>query len=402
MKRFKLGILTSHPIQYQTPLFKVLAHDTHIDLQVYFCWDFGISSEKYDQEFGRKIKWDIPLLSGYRHALLKNISWNPSSNFWGQVNFGIISEIIKNNHDALLLYGWNSFTNWLAILVAIITRTPIFLRGESSLQQELQKKKRKLFLKKIILTLLFKRMSALLYIGENNKNFYTHYGVSGEKLFFTPYAVDNERFLLETNNLRKRKFALRAGEGISKNDVVLLFVGKLIEKKRPFDVLKAYEITAKKESNLSNKISLFFVGDGEQKSVLKSYVNKNQIKNVHFVGFRNQTELPQYYAIADIFVLPSGEGETWGLVVNEAMCFGLPVIISDVVGCGPDLVEKEKNGLIIPLGNIHLLANAFSTLLADVKKREAFGIRSSEIIGNYSFANDVSGILNALKFNEQQ
>ena len=130
---------------------------------------------------------------------------------------------------------------------------------------------------------------------------------------------------------------------------------------------------------------------------LEKYIKENNLRNVHFVGFKNQTELPQYYAMADIFVLPSGIGETWGLVVNEAMCFGLPVIISDMVGCGKDLVKHGENGYIFPLGDVEKLAEYLADLIKNSKKRKLFGKKSFEIIQDYSHKKDIEGILKALE-----
>ncbi len=125
--KHKLAVLTSHPIQYQAPLFKKLVERPEVDLTVYFCWDFGVK-EEYDVEFGKKIKWDIPLLEDYKYKFLKNFSLKPSSKFWGQINFGITNELRKNNYDAILVFGWNSFTNWLFFLTSFWHKTPVFLR----------------------------------------------------------------------------------------------------------------------------------------------------------------------------------------------------------------------------------------------------------------------------------
>jgi glycosyltransferase involved in cell wall biosynthesis len=405
---YKLAILTSHPIQYQAPLFQLLAKQPEIDLTVYFCWDFGIKREGLDVEFGKKIKWDIPLLDGYRYKLLKNFSLKPSSGFLSQINFGIISELIKNKYDVILVFGWNSFANWLAFFTAFLIKTPVLLRGENPLNQELSKAEWKIGLKKIILGWLFRHISAFLYIGEENKKFYEFYGVPEKKLFFVPYAVDNSRFIRASNELRTGRIGLRKKLGIGKNDVVILFVGKLIEKKRPFDLLKAYELILR-TSDVHNingnfrtsdvqKLALLFVGDGALRPELEKYTKDNDVKNVIFAGFKNQTEMPEYYALADILVLPSGAGETWGLAVNEAMCFSLAIIVSDLVGCGKDLVKNNENGYISPLGDINKLSEYLADIIKNSEKRKKFGKKSFEIIKNYSYENDLREILKAFEF----
>ena len=403
--KYKLAVLTSHPIQYQAPLFQKMAQQSEIDLTIYFCWDFGVSGKTYDAEFGKEIKWDIPILEGYKYKLLKNFSFEPSSKFWGQINFGIIEELIANKYDAVIIFGWNSPTNWLAFLTAFLNGTPVFLRGENPLNQEFLKPEWKREVKKIILGWLFKHISAFLYLGEENKKFYQYYGADNAKLFFCPYAVDNERFISKAQSVNREAF--RKKLGVKKDDVVILFVGKLIGKKRPMDLLKAYEIlqsAGRKAQSVINRrfalsdlrMALLFVGDGALRSELENYVQKNNLKNVNFVGFKNQTEMPEYYALADILVLPSESGETWGLVANEIMCFAKPVIVSDVVGCGPNLVKPGENGYIFPLGDIEKLSQYLKNLIKNPRKIKSFGQKSFTIIQNYSYEKDIDCILKAL------
>ena len=451
-KTFKMAVFMSHPIQYQAPFLREIAAAKEIDLTAYFFWDFGVK-KTFDKQFDRDVMWDIPLFEGYRHKFLRNFSLKPSSDFWGTLNFGVVSELIKNHYDAVLVYGWNYFANWLIFLTAFILGTRVFLSGESPLNQELLKPKWKIKIKKIILGWLFRRISAFLYIGEENKKFYQYYGVPGEKLVFCPYAVDNSRFMAASDELGVMRNELRKKQGIGKDDVVILFVGKLIRKKRPMDLLRAFSIlrtsdiprgstspmsdfpniddsTAwksdiaklKGESNIAKSdvqhesasmfgtsdfggnptsrtsdVHLLYVGDGELRPNLEKYTKEHNLKNIYFVGFKNQTELPEYYTIADIFVLPSGAGETWGLVVNEAMCFGLPIIVSDVVGCGPDLVKHGENGYIYPVGNIEKLTDYLEDLIKNPEKRKSFGKKSFEIIQEYTYEKDIKGILEALK-----
>jgi len=386
----KLAIIMSHAIQYQTSLLRKLAASEDINLMVYFNWDFGVK-ESYDPELNVIVKWDIPVLEGYPHKFLKNFSPKPSSNFFGQLNFCIVGELIKNRYDAVLIYGWNSFVNWLVLIVAPIIGTRVLLHGESPLNQELQKSKIKRFIKRLLFGTLLKRVSVFLYIGEQNKKFYEYYGISKEKLFFAPYAVDNDRFIKTSEELKSKRAELREKlVGIKDERPIILFGGKLIEKKRPFDLLRAFEIL-NTQYNILNT-SLVFLGDGVLRPELEMYVGKHNLKDVYFVGFKNQTESPAFYVISDVFVLPSGMGETWGLMVNEAMCFDLPIIVSDTVGCGYDLVKQRKNGFVFPLGDIEKLAEyLFLTLSGNYKQK------SLEIIKNYSHEKDIEGIIEALK-----
>jgi len=397
--RKKLAILTSHPIQYQAPLFQLLAKEKMVDLTVYFCWDFGVK-ESYDKEFSKSLQWDIPLLDGYKHTFLKNYSLRPSSDFLGQINPGIIFELARKQYDAILILGWNSFTNWLAFFAAKISGTKILLRAENPLNQELLKPKWKRAIKKILFgKILFPVIGAFLYIGQQNKKFYQYYGVPEEKLFFVPYAVDNERLMKAHERLKGEREKLRMDIGVKKDAFVILFVGKLIDKKRPMDLLRAYEILAngKLQIAMSYKpLALVFVGDGALRKELEQYTKKQNIPDVYFEGFKNQTELPKYYTIADVFVLPSGVGETWGLVVNEAMCFGLPVVVSDTIGSAYDLlIGNEENGFMFKEGNIVELSAKLSRVSNDSKKI-SFGTGTSHIIQRYDYGEDIKEIIKAL------
>lgn len=176
---------------------------------------------------------------------------------------------------------------------------------------------------------------------------------------------------------------------ISKKDTVILFVGKLIPKKRPLDLLSAYEKVFN-EKNIKDT-SLVYIGDGELRKEIEKFVKDKNLSKVFLVGFQNQKDLPKYYSIADIFVLPSGIGETWGLVVNEAMNFGLSVIVSDMVGCGPDLVKQGENGYIFRAGEVEELANC---ILKTIKSEYlGYGLKSKEIVKNYTYQRSAENIL---------
>lgn len=385
--KHKLAILASHPIQYQAPLFQKLTEHPDLDVKVYF----KRKPSKRDAGFGRNVKWDIPLLDGYRYCFLKG-----SLDFWIKLK--------RDKYDVVFIYGWNSLLNWLTVIFAKLTGIKVLLQGENPLNQEFMKPKWKRLVKKFIFgKILFGLIGAFLYIGEENRKFYKHYGVPESKLFFMPYAVDNNRFTKEYRVLSSKYQALRDELKIGKDDVAILFVGKLIPKKRPMDLLKAFEFVVKGQGSGVNgsqkRAVLFFIGDGELRPELEGYAKKHKLKNVHFLGFKNQTKLPKYYAMADIFVLPSQAGETWGLVVNEAMCFGLPVVVSDVAGCVPDLVRQGENGFIFPVGDIGKLTERLVELIKKGDKRKKFGNKSLKIIQGYNYDKDVEGILSALGSN---
>jgi glycosyltransferase involved in cell wall biosynthesis len=376
----RLAIFMSHPIQYQVSLLKHISMSDGIDLEVYFYWDFGYK-DTYDQEFDSKIKWDLPLLDGYKNRFLKNFSIKKGTHFFGCINPSVIFPVLFKKHEVVMIFGWALFSNWLVFLAAILSRTPILLFAESPLSHELIKSGFFNKFRQKLLKVLFNLIDGFIYIGEENKEFYESYNIPESKLYYAPYAVDNTRHQRSKNEIEIS--GIRSDISIEKvtNSVVILFVGKLIEKKRPMDLLKSFKKLQDDSSN--KKILLWFVGDGEQRIELKEYVEQYQINDVKFWGFQNQTELPHLYALGDIFVLPSGYGETWGLVVNEAMCYAKPIVVSDLVGCGKDLVTPN-NGFIVPYSDNEKMANAIKLLVENDQLRKDFGKESERIIKNFS------------------
>lgn len=389
---FKVSYLLGVPTHYFSPLFSEFAKCSRLDFTTYYCSDETVNVVK-DLGFGIELKWDTPLLGGYKYKVLKNYSLKPSifAGFFGLINPGIITEFKRGKYDATIIHGWSCVTNILAALSAKAFGTKVFLRGENPFFHELKKPLWKRFIKKLLLQYgLFPFVDAFLYIGEENKAFYQYYHVPDKKLFFTPYCVDNKRFYGEYVKLKEKKFELRKILHLPHDKVIILYVAKLIDKKRPFDLLYAYETIQ------SDKKALVFVGEGYLRKDMEKYVQDNGLQDVYFVGFKNQSEISVYYAIGDIFVLPSGIGETWGLVVNEAMNFGLPIVVSDMVGSGKNLVSQGENGFVFPMGDIIKQGEYLKILMENKDLRENMGEKSLDIVKKYSHEQDIKGILTAL------
>lgn len=373
----KLAVLASHPVYYQTPLWQRLAATPALDFMAFFQGKMSVGSY-HDPEFGKTINWNLPLFEGYRHEFIKS-------------TLSFLGALRRGRFDAILLNGWNSPLIWIALLAAKAFGIQVLLRSENPWNQEVSRIGLRHWFRRMALKFFFGRVDAFLYIGKENKEFYEGYEVSASKLFFTPYAVDNVRLLASVPDAIVARRELRAGMGIAGDALVVLTVGKLIHKKRPMDLLKAYEALGHRHK------SLIFAGEGELRGELEKYVAEHNVPNVFFAGFVGQDDIGRYYAAADIFVLPSGLGETWGLVVNEAMCFGLPVIASNIVGSAADLVHSGENGYIFKLGDTAELVEKISTLADQPDLCRKFGQRSKQIIGEYTYEADVAGVLKALE-----
>jgi glycosyltransferase involved in cell wall biosynthesis len=355
-------------------------------LHVFYCWDFGIQQHK-DPGFGVSFQWDIPLLEGYEYSLLDNVSRQPGSDhFFGIDVPGLASAIDGFAPDAVLMIGYN-YRSFLELLIRVGRRRPFILRGDS--HRLVRRRGLLAAVRRYAIAAVFRRFRAFLYVGSANRAYYREHGVSDDRLFFAPHSVDNSRFIAGAGYAADESREFRAMLGIPDRHRVILFAGKFEDTKRPLDLLEAFNA-----ANLGDA-TLLFVGSGPLEAELKR--RASSAHDVRFAPFQNQTLMPRTYAAADVFVLPS-VGETWGLAVNEAMCSGLPIIVSSHVGCAEDLVRSGVNGLVFPAGSVSGLSEALQFALSDDERLRVWGRASSEIVSKYSYANATRGLIDAVRF----
>ena len=300
------------------------------------------------------------------------------SRFRDAFNPRIIKTIFKSDADVIIVNGWSYASDWLVILAAKLAGKKLWLRAETPMNQEERKSKKILFIKKLLLGKIIFPFFAhkCMYIGTESRKFFEHYKVNPERLLFTPYAVDNDYF--QNSYWDVPELNLKQNLGLPLDKKIILFSGKYIEKKRPFDLMEAF-------NRLDNKdYYLVMVGEGKLRSEMESFIQKNNLKNVQLTGFVNQGEIPAYYKVANVFVMCSGIGETWGLAVNEAMIFGTPILVSKTSGCSADLVKEGYNGFIFPEGDIEALKDRLLALLEEDGIRKEMGLVSRRVIKDFS------------------
>jgi len=336
MKR--LAIVSSHPIQYNAPLFRLLAGSDKVRVKVFYTWEQSRQGAKYDPDFGKKIEWDIPLLDGYEYTFVKNIAEDPGSHhFKGLINPTLNAEVSDWAPDAVLVYGW-SYHSHLRCMRHFHGKVPVLFRGDSTLLDErpgIKQRMRRFFLRWV-----YRHVDYALYVGTNNKQYFLQHGLREEQLVLAPHAIDNDRFAMPDDVYGRQAKDRRQELGIKEDDLVLLFAGKLEAKKNPFFLLKLAERVR------DPRLKILIVGNGAlEKEIRQAAATDNRI---FFLDFQNQQQMPVIYRLGDIFVLPSrGPGETWGLGANEAMACGCAVLLSDKVGGAVDLVDKGRNGIIM-------------------------------------------------------
>ena len=384
----KLAIITTHPIQYNAPLFSLLKNRGNIDLHVFYTWGESVMEKKFDPGFGASIEWDIPILKGYNYTFLENIAKKKGSDhFAGINNPGIIDAILAYKPNAILIYGW-AFKSHLRVLRYFKGRVPLLFRGDSTLidgRGGIKDKCRMIFLKWV-----YRHIDKALYTGKNNYDYYRAAGLAEDRLVFVPHSVDNQRFGEGDQGKKGVVENIRGDMGIKTTDFVFLFSGKLEQKKSPGLLIKTFC-----DARFGETVHLVLVGEGPMGTELRDqYAGYSQ---VHFTGFVNQSRMPAFYHTADVVVLPSGgPGETWGLAINEAMACGKPVIVSDHCGCAADLVQNDSNGYIFISGNSTSLAEKMSLLYRKGKNIKEMGKVSLKIISEFSMEKAAEGIENAV------
>ena len=377
MKR--LAIIVTHPIQYYAPLFRVMTERNKIALKIFYSWGEA-SIKKHDPGFDRQVQWDIPLLEGYDYEWLCNISPDPGTHhFKGIINPNIIERVSKYSPDAVLVFGW-AWHSHLQALRHFHNKIPVYFRGDSTLLDEprgLKKLAKYAFLKWV-----YHLISHAFYVGTNNKAYLKKYGLKEQQLTFAPHAIDNERFsLIQT----AKACELREHLNLSDEDILILFAGKFEEKKSPLLLLNAFLTLQRRD------VHLLFTGNGELEMKMKLIARDN--KRVHFIDFQNQSFMPVIYQASDIFCLPSkGPGETWGLAVNEAMACGKPVLLSDKVGCAPDLVKDGVNGYVFRSEDGVDLINKLKLLTASKRELRTLGTHSANMIKDWNFTSIADAI----------
>jgi glycosyltransferase involved in cell wall biosynthesis len=376
-----LAILTTHPIQYQVPLWQALAKDGRVPFEVWYLTDYG-SRPSLDREFGKTFSWDIATLAGYPYRFIETAEGASPVSFWKcRLREPLRDRVRESGATAVWIQGWQVAAYWQAVWEAKAAGAEVWLRAESNDLAASAWWKRPL--KHLALGQLFARVDRFLYIGTANKRLYQRFGVRESQLYAAPYAVDNARFAQQAAALRPQRMEWRRRWGISDDAFCVLFCGKFIEKKRPLDLVGAAR-TLKQDGRLTN-IHLLFVGAGELGPALRAacdivfdaeqpaglphqtpVATSDSLPAASFAGFLNQREISRAYVAADCLVLPSDHGETWGLVVNEALASGLPCLVSDACGCAEDVVGER---LSFPMGDQSALSAKLKQLCSSRSTR---------------------------------
>jgi glycosyltransferase involved in cell wall biosynthesis len=395
-RRVRLAYLVSHPIQYQAPLLRRIAQEPDIDLTVFFGSDFSVRGYR-DEGFGVGVKWDVPLLDGYKHEFLPRLRDGQDVGVMTPLNRGIVSRLRGRGgelpFDALWVHGYASANSMHGMIAAKALGIPVLLRAESWLRDR-GRSGVMLTLKNLFFAGLKLMVDGVLPIGTLNAEYWRHYFGDDVPQFLMPYAVDNGYFAQRAREAEAGRKSLRAELGIDPARPVILFASKLQARKHCNHLIEAYARLSHAPGTEPNPY-LVIVGDGEERAALERQAGATGFSSIRFCGFRNQSELPRFFDLATVLVLPSRH-EPWGLIVNEGMNAARPAIVSDDVGSGPDLIENGVNGCIYPVGDVDALTNALQRVLDVPGAAAAMGQRAFERIQSWGFEEDVKGLRRAL------
>ena len=395
-RRVRLAYLVSHPIQYQAPLLRRIAQEPDIDLVVLYGSDFSVRGYR-DAGFGVGVKWDIPLLDGYSHVFLPKLRDQGGVSVASPLNRGIVRQLLARDGrpacDVLWVHGYATVNSLHGMLAAKALGIPVLLRAESWLRDR-ERSGVKLAMKSVFFAGLKTLVDGVLPIGTLNAEYWHYYFGDEVPQFPMPYAVDNLYFAEQARAAEAGRASLRAELELDPGRPVILFASKLQTRKHCDHLIEAYAQLMQTAGPASNAY-LVIVGDGEERAALERQAAATGLAGIRFCGFRNQSELPRFFDLATVFVLPSRH-EPWGLIVNEVMNAARPAIVSDDVGCGPDLIENGVNGCIYPVGDVGALADALRRVLETPGAAERMGQRAGERIRSWSFEEDVRGLRQAL------
>ncbi|HTA42763.1 MAG TPA: glycosyltransferase family 4 protein [Bryobacteraceae bacterium] len=377
-----LVVVETHPVQYHAPVYRAVQATFGVPVTVVYGSDFSIVGYR-DKEFGASFSWDTDLTAGTEVRFLSRVRDGGARSFEEVSGRGLMRAVNNSKPSAVLMTGYSRSFHMATFWAARFTGCPLLFRAETS-DRAASRTSIKSAVRDWTLRRLYASCECVLPIGSNSYEHYRRLGVAEEKMHFAPYCVNTASFRCDESSRDELRAAARRDLGLAPGDIGVLFSGKLSVRK---GVHVLTEAVKRLSDSLRNRIVLVFLGAGSEKDAIEAASATAPIIRVCFPGFRNQTELSPFYHAADMLALPSLHSETWGLVVNEALHHGVPCVVSDSVGCAPDLIEEGRTGFVAKTSSADSLARALdrTALLADDagtreqcrRKANAFSVESA-------------------------
>jgi glycosyltransferase involved in cell wall biosynthesis len=387
-KKIRLAFIVSHPIQYYAPLHQRLASRDDLEIKVFFTWHSAEAAIK-DPGFGQHVSWDIPLTEGYSSELVLNVAADPGTHhFFGLRNPNLVARVQAWNPDMVHVTGWAWYSHVTALRAFTKRGIPTLFRGDSHLLDH-ESDGPHWWLKRAVLRQIFGWPTAFLVVGVANRAYYEAFNVGPDRLFPCPHSIDVRRFAEPADEFERQAAEWRRQLGIADDRIVVLFAGKFERKKRPVELMQAV-----KALDVS-KCVLVMVGSGELEQQVNALAAAEP-ERFRILPFQNQSRMPIVYRLADLFVLPSAYGETWGLAVNEAMACGRAVLVSDRVGCATDLVDTSC-GSIFASGKPDALVESLVEMTKGVKELRKMGRAAASRAWDFDIQSTETSLVEALE-----
>jgi glycosyltransferase involved in cell wall biosynthesis len=366
----RIAVFQSHPIQHFVPLWRELARQPGVQLRVFYYSRQGVEPG-LDREFNVAMAWDLDLLTGYHYEFLPR-HWTTRNHLdcsWKGVNRNI-GAALAWKPDVAYVCGYIHLNNWNVVLRCKRRRIAVLYQSDSNFLADRKRPVWRHSLKRIVVGTFFRRVAVFLACGDHNRAYLEHYGAPPNQIRYSPIPVDAARFRAVAGGMdAAERRALRERQGLGRDDFVAGFCGKLVSHKRPADLIKAVERAERAG------MTAFYIGSGPLEPVLRKRGGP-----ARFAGFVNQSQIPRMLALCNVLVLPS-ERDAHPLVVTEAQCLGLPVVLSDACGCyGPnDVFTDGESGILYPCGDVGTLAQALAWLADHPEECRRMGRRAATL-----------------------
>lgn len=356
-QKTRLAVVVSHPIPYYAPYYRAIAADGVLDIKVFFSSRIGIDKVLDPSGMGVEIAWGTDLLSGYSHVFLPEAATIQRTNFDSVDNPSVTAHLRGFQPDIVLLHGYAQKTLVRSLLWSRRTSRPAMMISDRSffgLSTPMRRVARR-----VVLPVILKQFSAFLVIGDAIESFYRSFGARPEQIFRVPNMID-QGFWIARNSMQDERARMRADLGL-RDEFAVLYVGKLIQRKRPQDLLSALEVL-RARAILKRPVTILFAGDGEMRQELERRIRAEHL-SARVLGFVNIDQLPRYYCAADALAHPA-ENESFGTVAVEAAVCGLPLILSDRVGAigRTSIARPGVNTLVHRCKDVGTLADSIQLL----------------------------------------
>lgn len=370
----KVCILTNITTAYKNPLFELLNKVKNIMVLYTACIE-------------KNRQWKIDFGRGYEYKVLKGISINRK-----HINLGVVNGVLNKENEIFIIGGLENPSMVLAACTCILSKKKyaLLLDGYSRKLESLDRENK---MKKEMKKCIIQKASAYLVSGKTAKDYYNYYGADGKKFFHSYLTVDVEYFYKNSIISEERKKEYKGK--LELKEIVIICVARLNEKKGIKELIDAFHSLSQEHVN----VSLLLVGNEEKENKYKDYVKALGNKDIKFTGFIDYNSMPVYYAISDIFILPTKE-DAWGLVINEAMACSLPIITTNCAGASYELVINNKNGIVIKDVNEFQIKESLKDLIIHKEKRILMGKESFNIINKWTYKESLSGFIDAINYME--